>query len=122
MDWTRNRATDTIGAREGDRPAVGEHAEDSDGACKENPAVKSICLTLAVLMALSIVLAGCGSGNSLPYVGPINGGDGGSGGGGGTPQPPDGDGGGGGGTPPPPPPPPIDDSDGGLTPPSPPIF
>lgn len=80
--------------------------------------MKKICLVLVVLFALMIVLPGCGGGDdSLPYVGPIDGGDQ-PDDGGVTPTPPDG-----GGTPTPPPPPPTDgDEDGDLQPPAPPIF
>lgn len=88
-----------------------------DRYCEENPAVKKICLALALVFVLSMVLAGCSGTDSLPYVGPIDG-DG-SSDGGGTPPPPDG----GNGDTPTPPPPPIDGGNGSVPqPPSPPIF
>jgi hypothetical protein len=77
--------------------------------------VKSVCLVLALLFALVLILPGCDGGDSLPYVGPVDG-DGAPSDGGVVPTPPDN------GTTPPPPPPPVDDSDSGLQPPAPPIF
>lgn len=82
--------------------------------------MKRICLALALIFALALILPGCGGGEaSLPYIGPIDGGDGADGGddGGVTPTPPDN-----GDTPTPPPPPVDGDTDEDLQPPSPPIF
>ncbi len=76
--------------------------------------MKKICLVLALMIVLTMILAGCEGSNSLPYVGPVDGSSG-SDDGGVTPTPPDD-----GGTTPPPPPPGGDT--GGVQPPSPPVF
>lgn len=79
--------------------------------------MKNICLALVLIFALTLILSGCDGGQtSLPYVGPIDGGD--QSDGGVTPTPPDD----GGDTPTPPPPPTDGDTDGDLQPPAPPIF
>ena len=79
--------------------------------------MKRICLVLALIFGLALILPGCGGGDSLPYVGPIDGGDQTPDDGGVTPTPPDN-----GGTPTPPPPPTDGDQGGDLQPPDPPIF
>lgn len=76
--------------------------------------MKTICLVLALMFVLPLILSGCDGGTSLPYVGPIDGGD--APDNGGTPTPPDG-----GGTPQPPAPP-VNGDDNGLQPPAPPIL
>ena len=76
--------------------------------------MKKICLVLALVIVLTMVLAGCEGSNSLPYVGPVDG-DTGTDDGGTTPTTPDDD-----GTTPPAPPP--GDNTGGVQPPSPPVF
>lgn len=85
-----------------------------DRYCEESPAVKSIWLLLALVIVLTMIIAGCSGTTSLPYVGPIDGGAGAYDDGGVTPNPPDD-----GVTPPSPP---TGDNTGGLAPPSPPIF